>query len=357
MNLKNLNSIVFIIAASLCMISCKKDKETTIPPSLDGTLTFFVPAYIYPESEIKMMPSGVEHPDGKELGYYWKVTPSMSKPDTTRYENGLDKNGNPSDGSFSHTFSDTLRRYTIYAYAFASGYSYASSSAYSTVVKGGVDGSITNLGLKDKPAIEVNGISYPYITVGSTDWITRNIAAGNAGAPYRNCKAMDDVFGRYYSYEEALEVCPEGWQLPTEEDWLALAAAAGAKETKPYDTIEGIASALMGNGYFNEELMWEYWPEVGDITNSTGFSAIPAGYATLGTKDGSAKVNEYIDYNYPQALFKGYTEYATFWTRDLVEGESGMAYYRYMISTQPDIMTGKGDVKSFGASVRCVRKK
>ena len=85
----------------------------------------------------------------------------------------------------------------------------------------------------------------------------------------------------YHSYEEALEVCPDGWQLPTEADWLEAAAAAGAEGAQAYDTIEGIAAALMGNGYFNEDLMWEDWPQVGDITNATGLSFIPTGYAVV----------------------------------------------------------------------------
>jgi hypothetical protein len=48
-------------------------------------------------------------------------------------------------------------------------------------------------------------------------------------------------------------------------------------------------------------------------------------------------------------------KYAVVWTADVVENEEGMAYYRYIINDQPDLMIGKGDRKSFGASVRCVR--
>ena len=32
-----------------------------------------------------------------------------------------------------------------------------------------------------------------------------------------------------------------------------------------------------------------------------------------------------------------------------------MAYYRYLICDQPDMMIAKGDPKAFGASIRCVR--
>ena len=113
----------------------------------------------------------------------------------------------------------------------------------------------------------------------------------------------------------------------------------------------------MGNAYFNGTRLWDYWPEVGDITNKSGISMIPAGYAMLGNKNSSPKADEFYDYNYPNAIFKGFMEYAAFWTADTVESEEGMAYYRYIIAKQPDLMIGKADTRSFGASVRCIRKK
>ena len=356
MSFKKLNYLYLVFASALAITSCKDDDETAITPSLEGNLSFFAPEYVLPEATVKMTPSGVTHPDGEELGYYWKVTPTMTKADTTRYENGLDKDGKPSDGSFTHTFSDTLQTYTVTGYAFAKGYSYTSKSQYITVVDGGLDGSIKNPALTGLPSENVNGTIYPYVTIGSTDWMCRNISDPTAGAPYMNNKAMSDVFGRYYSYEEALEICPEGWQLPSEADWVALARAAGAEDAAEYETINGIAAAIMGDAYFNDELMWEYWPSVGEITNSTGISMIPAGYVTLGYKNTNPQQNEFIDHTYPQALFKGYKQYAAFWTADEAKDEEGMAYYRYLISEQPDLLIGKGGINSFGASVRCIRK-
>ena len=305
-----------------------------------------------------MTPSGTIHPDGEELGYYWKVTPTMTQYDTTRFENGLDKYGKPSNGSFTHKFSDTLKTYTVYGYAYAAGYAVKSKSEYCTVVSGGLNESITNLGMTTStPSEVIDGKTYYYTTVGGTDWLRMNVDNDNAGAPYYNCKAMNDVFGRFYSYEEALTVCPEGWSLPTEEDWIELAKAVGADtESEAYTNIPGVAASLMGNGYFNNTRLWEYWPAVGDITNESGMSIIPTGYAMLGNKGDSVKEDPNIDYSYPNAIFKGYMEYAAFWTADTVADEEGMAYYRYIICNQPDLIIGKADIKSFGASVRCIRK-
>lgn len=326
MSHRKLNILIFAIAASVCIISCKKDDETKVTPSLSGALSFNVPEYVSPNTTLTLTPSGVTHPKDEGLGYYWKVNPTMPKADTTRYENGLDKNGKPSDGSFTFTFSDTLQTCTISGYAYAKGYSYVMKSIECTVVEGGIDRSITNLGLADKPSIEVNGIVYPYVSIAGLDWLCRNIADKSAGAPYRNSEEMSDVFGRYYSFEDAQKVCPEGWRLPTDAEWTAVA-----------ETYE--MAALMGNAYFNGELMWEYWPAVGEITNESGLSLIPAGYAELSSND----------------KFKRINQYAVFWTADTVADEEGMAYYRYIICDQPEFMTGKSDTKTFGASVRCVR--
>lgn len=353
MGLRKLNSLILIGTIILSAVSCKEEDEGTVSPSLGGRMTFTIPEFVKPEATITLHPKGVTHPDEKELGYYWKVTPTMTKYDTTRFENGLDKSGNPSDGSFTHTFSDTLQTYVVYGYAFAEGYASQSASAYCTVVSGGVDESIKNLGIQeDTPYVTVDGKKLYYTTINGTDWLKTNLDKPSSGAPYVNCTAMNDVFGRFYSYEDAVKICPEGWTLPTTADWDALEEAVkGMKGSKT------AAAALMANAEFNDTRMWEYWPEIGDITNESGISMIPVGYAMLGAKDDNPETTSpAMEFTYPTASFKGYKEYAVFWTADKVTGEEGMAYYRYLINKLPDLMTGKGDVKSFGASVRCVRR-
>lgn len=356
MSLKKLNSLMIIAIAAICIASCKKDDDTTsVSPTLDGKLAYYLPEYILPDTRIIMTPSGITHPEDNEVGYYWKVTPTMTKSDTTRYENGLDKNGNPSDGTFTHTFSDTLKTYTVTAYAYATGYTYSSMTKQTTVVKGGIDNSITNIDFSSMSSVNIGGIDYPYVTINGTDWMCRNLSGTSEGAPYRNCKAMDDVLGRFYTYEEALNICPDGWHLPTEAEWIAMAGAIGAEKAETYKTIEGVAAMLMGDAYFNDSKMWEYWPSTGKITNESGLSMIPAGYAMLGLKNESASGNDFVDNSYPQAAFKGCLEYAVFWTADINPEDQEQAYYRYLICDQPDMMIAKGDIKTFGASVRCVR--
>lgn len=332
MSLKKLNPIVLFAVVLLAAASCKKDKGETLP-SLDG-LYFDCPYFAAPGQAIRLTPKGVEHPEGGEVGYYWKVTPTMTKNDTTT--------------TYVHRFSDTLQTYTVNCYAFAEGYNGDSFNKDVIVVKGGLDGSLTQTGIKatDKK-VTAGGIDYYYDSIAGRDWFRNNLADPASGTPYYNEEITSDVFGRYYSYAEAVKACPEGWRLPCEEDWMALADALGSQVSGKYQPFKGVAAKLLVNASFNEKPILEYWPQVGDVNNESGLGLLPFGYANLGNSDASGK--------FPNADFEGMFEYAALWTADLVEGEDGMAYFRYIIADQPEMLVGKGDVNTFGASVRCVR--
>ncbi len=349
MKLQKVNCIFWLAVALLAAAACKKDDDDTVYPSLNGSLGFEVPQFVNPGYVAKMTPEGISHPDGKGIGYYWKVTPGMTSADTTRYENGLNSDGYETDGTFTYWFPDSLGTYTVSCYGFAKDYSSSYGSKYVTVVKGGLNGSITGTGILQKDKfIEVDGIRYYYAMVNGMDWFRNNLANPAYGVPYVNAEAMSNVFGRYYCYEDAVRACPEGWRLPTDEEWIGMAEYIKNKElADAYGIIPGIAADLMADIQFNQEDMWEYWPAVGEITNRSRLAFIPSGYANLG--------NRSSDGSFPAASFFGVNEYSVFWTADMVDDEEGMAYYRYLISDQPDMQIGKGDIRTHGASVRCVR--
>ena len=351
MNLRKLKSLMLVAACVLAAVSCKDDDDDANVAYVDGSLSFSLPEFVLPGQTVTMTPKGLSHPDGGEIGYCWKVTPTMTQYDTTRFENGLDKNGRESDGSFTHKFSDTLQTYTVYCYGFATDYTSSSAGIKTTVVSPGPEQSITGTGISEKEDkyVTVEGNRFYYTRIGDLDWFMQNLAYTGKGIPFRKGEAMDGVFGRYYSYNEAIKACPEGWRLPTDAEWSSMANTV-LETTESYTgkIIPGIAGKLITDAYFNNVKMWEYWPSVGKPTNDSRLSMIPVGYANLGAaaEDGS----------YPSVTFKGIYEYATFWTADKTAGNDSMAYYRYIFYDQPDMMIGTGDVETFGASVRCVRK-
>ena len=350
MSLRKLNPIIWVAIAMIAAASCKKDDDE-VSPALNGTLHFNVEEFVSPGYVAKMTPKGLKHPEGKGIGYYWKVTPGMTSADTTRLENGLNSQGHESDGTFTYWFPDTLGTLNVSCYGFAEGYTSSYASKYVTVVKPGVNGgSITRTGIlsMDKH-IEVDGIKYYYVTHNGLDWFRNNLANPAYGVPYTNAEAMSEVFGRYYSHAEATKACPEGWRLPTDAEWRELAESINSEsKADEYEVIPAIAADLMVDAEFNSNAMWEYWPEVGEITNSSRLAILPCGYTNLGAQE--------ADGSYPAAKFSGLNEYATFWTADMVGKEQGMAYYRYLITDQPGMQISKGDVNSLGVSVRCVRE-
>lgn len=378
MNRIHFSSIIFVAFAALAILSCKKKEEETLP-YLEGNLKINgVEVFISADSDqrtLTLKPSGAKHPEEKTLGYYWKVSPTMTRYDTTRYENGLNKNGQPSDGSFTYTIEDSLGTYTIYCYAYASGYNGLSASARTTVVRGGVQVndnikvSITNTEIATN-GTPLDETEYYYATIGSLDWTLNNMADKSVGVGFLNNDAMSDVYGRYYSYDEAKAICAalpadEGntWRLPTDEDWVNMVKSitTDATDFTPevhtdiyWDSEKNgkptLAARLIADACFNNIKMWDYWPEIGVPTNSSTLAILPVGYANLGVTPEITSKSAY-----PAALFEGTYEFAAFWTADEVADDTNLAYYRYMYQKSPHLMISKGFKSTFGASVRCVR--
>ena len=93
------------------------------------------------------------------------------------------------------------------------------------------------------------GNVYDYVRIGDLCWTTTNALNGVPLADltyftgYRYVNAFDEemqeelrqnyipVYGNLMSYEEALASAPEGWRLPSDEDWQALERALGMTNT------------------------------------------------------------------------------------------------------------------------------
>jgi uncharacterized protein (TIGR02145 family) len=323
----NFRKIIYISALILAAIACKKEEETSVSPSLEGTLMIEgLPEFVAPGQVITLTPKGAKHPEGRKIEYSWKVSPSMPKYDTMNV--------------FKHTFSDTLRTYTVYCSAFAEGYATASAVTYTTAVAPGPNGSIQGIKFKDiaEDSVYVRHMPYYYKTFGTQTWTINNMAV-RSGIPFRNADLMSEVFGRYYNYNEAKDACDSldtathNWELPSAADWDALASYISGDPTNGLT----VTAAMMAPAKFNGTAMYDYWPVVGEITNGSGFSALTSGYANTESKS-----------------FRGEQEYAVFWTAD--EATESEGYYKYLIVDQPGLFTGKGNKASFGASVRCIRK-
>lgn len=181
-----------------------------------------------------------------------------------------------------------------------------------------------------------DGREYCYVNVDGTDWMRHNLAWEGAGTAYGGCDVMSDIFGRYYTWEQAQTACPDGWTLPSDEDWVALGRKYGRDAAAGRD-LEGLAGNVMENLYFNGTRMWEFWRDV-KITDKARLSVMPSGYVTV-----SGGQYEYC------AIYK----YAAFWTSDSVGAEGVL---RYIYQDKDVVYRGLMSTTDFAASVRCVRK-
>ena len=340
-------SLAAVLAAVALAPSCKKDDETDTKPSLSG-MTFKLDGFARAGQKISVRPYGVVHPDGAPLKYYIKASSGVlvEKPDTIELANGgITK---PGEVVFTFELPDSIADYTITCTAIDLDNAYYGSSTSNTVtlIQPYTGGSVTgdNIDPLDDHFIDPrtdapeNERKYYFTTIDGVEWFRNNLAYTGSGVPYYQSEVMSYPLGRYYTYEEAVSACPEGWRLPTDTEWVAVCNKMTGKAGKKGEILEGAAGALMADIYFNTVKMWEYWPAV-KITDAAGLAALPSGYANKS------------DDHY---AFVGIQNYAAFWTSDLSE-DGTQALYRYINVNSPDIYAAYADKHSFAASVRCVR--
>lgn len=301
-------SIIFtvILAGILSIPACKKTESTDETPSIQGLSISEAVPYVAVGEELvfyaatsKLSVSKGSMPSA--IGLYWQV--NTAKKDT------LTRNIKSENPVFKYR-ADTLGTYQIACYAFANGF--YSSSAISSFKA--ID-----------PVTALTGTeSSPIANIGGKDWTASNMDDSDSGISYKNADVVDTVFGRLYTWEEAQDVCPDGWHLPTAAEWDALGNEAGD---------------LMAPAIFLGNRMWE--PALGqEITNNTGFNALPVGYL-----DTTASVDK----------FRRFGEMAAFWTASDSATDANLAQFRFILYDNPEIMKGNGSKTSLALSVRCVK--
>ena len=316
--MKKIEIVVLLMASALSLLSCKKEEEDTTLPSLSGfSINTAIPFVREGTSqEFKLDISNLTTSDGSTpgpLGVAWQVTGSQR--DT------LTRDVESSNPSFT-VKSNKVGNYTVTCYIFSLNEEYYSTS---TATSFSVIDPDTALSGQEGDTFEFIGDNKYFIfEAGDLIWMGENLHGTEAGRDYKDCEVVSDVFGRYYTWEEAQTACPDGWRLPT-----------AAEFDSSFGTVAG---DLMVNASFQNAAMWDYWPQV-KITNAYKFNAIPTGY---------------MDYTTDTIIY-GYLEYACWWTADEVEDED-FGVYRYIYEEEPTIMEGKGSKTSLALNVRCVKQ-
>lgn len=107
-----------------------------------------------------------------------------------------------------------------------------------------------------------DGQKYKVVSIDGSWWMAENL---NYDAKeswcYNDDKSYCETYGRLYTWNSAIYACPEGWRLPTKAEMEKMVDSFGNR----YE----VASALKSKAG---------WKDNGAGTNSSGFSALPAGH-------------------------------------------------------------------------------
>ena len=306
-----------LLLAALSAFSCKKKDDDTTKPSLTGLAIdsdydnyMGEGATVHLQADIsKLASSDSKYSLPETIGIYYSVN---AKRDTVTTDARV----------YNPTFSFEVEEagtYTVYCYAFAGDDFYNASASISFTV---VDPATAIEGLPELPSIEIDGHTFLTIEQGGKTWMANNLYGTTSGTDYQDSEILTSVFGKYYSWEEAQDACPEGWHLPSAEEFdLCLGTQAGN---------------LMVDAKFVSSTLWSYWPQV-KITNSTLFCALPVGYRDLTNEDNPEN---------------GFKKYACFWTSDERED---LGVFRSIYEDNAQVQKSQGDKQTLALSVRCVK--
>ena len=317
--------ILTVAALAAGVWSCKEEEEETVDKeSMSGAIVYDIPYYVLKGETVTMSASGITYP--KDVRFKWYISGVFA--DTL------------ASNVVTVRFPDSLGVFTVSAFSCADGFYNSSTVQDVTTIDTTWNASLVGLRRSDSFIKDSrDGRVYRYVTIGGTDWFSQNLAWQGTGVPFKSSPATAGMFGSFYTWNEAMsgQVCPEGWSVPTMEDWTGLGAAlSGGDNPAFFSNWTGLGEKASADVRMNGERMWPYSPD-NSHTNDIGWNAIPLGYSFL-TED----------------MVSGMNEYGFWWCAD--ERNATQAYYRYIWYDSADFPAGYTDKDDMRASVRCVRR-
>ena len=119
-----------------------------------------------------------------------------------------------------------------------------------------------------------DGQTYKYVQIGDQYWMAENLnyESDSGSYVYNNELSNAAIYGRLYDWETAINVCPDGWQLPSDSEWKELEMYLGMSQSDVNST------GLRGTNEGSKLKSTSGWNYDGNGTNESGFSALPGGY-------------------------------------------------------------------------------
>lgn len=134
-----------------------------------------------------------------------------------------------------------------------------------------------------------DGKTYKTVSIGKQTWMAENLDYEyNEGSAKSHCNSSEsrncDKYARLYTWDAAMNVCPEGWHLPDTVEWNALLKFVGnglecTKECYVPDGCnvfcENVGKKLKSTVDWKDRRGERLWDESGNGTDAFGFAALP----------------------------------------------------------------------------------
>ena len=135
--------------------------------------------------------------------------------------------------------------------------------------------------------------------IGKLTWMLDNLQfPTDSSWHYQNDPKNSEKYGRLYTWDAAMKACPDGWRLPTQDEWMDLSLHFAQEEWHQKDGGENrLYRKLMvgGESGFDLELGGMYDPStdyffpvgsIGSYWSSTKFAFHAAVCAVMDSKNG-----------------------------------------------------------------------
>lgn len=303
---------LFVAALMVAISSCNKEDEnetTNQEPTCSITNPSFGDEITQGETVTISVEAEDEDNNLKKVRFYIDGT-GVGSSDSFPY-NYEWETANASEGS-----------HTIKALAIDEEQAEAEDEVEVTVVSGGGGTTGTFTDPRD-------GQEYAFIEIGAQTWMAENLNYETENSWwYDNDPDNGDTYGRLYTWDAALDACPDGWHLPSDEEWKTLEMELGMSQSEADDT------GWRGTDQGEQMKATSGWNNNGNGTNSSGFSALPGGY------------------RYPSGWFSHLGYGGDWWSS--TEYSSSRAWSRGVGYDDDDVGRGT-DGRDEGFSVRCLK--
>ena len=208
----------------------------------------------------------------------------------------------------------------------------------------------------EETVTDIEGNVYKVVTIGDQKWMQSNLKVNfyrngdaipyfsdmaswvqtttGACCNYSFSYSYDNLYGKLYNIyavQDPRGLAPEGWHIPTYEDWYELFTTLGGLE------VAGGKLKSTTDDWISENT---------DATNESGFTALPSGCQLTST---FAFLGQHACFGFNQDIYNEGTEFATIGILELLN---------YPINNQTSsTISTRYEYPTAGFSIRCVKDK